>query len=63
MPKTTIMSSFVRFYYKKSSICKTEGKVTTLVGLVKDGLLSIKDAALRANMTESAFEAEIRKMS
>ena len=42
---------------------KTEGKVTTLVGLVKDGLLSIKDAALRANMTESAFEAEIRKMS
>lgn len=42
---------------------KTEGKVTTLVGLVKDGLLSIKDAALRANMTESAFEAEIRKLS
>ena len=42
---------------------KTEGKVTTACGLVKDGLLSIKDVALRANMTESAFEAEIRKMS
>ena len=42
---------------------KLRAAVAILAGLVKDGLLSIKDAALRANMTESAFEAEIRKMS
>lgn len=42
---------------------RTEGAVSMLVGLVKDGLLGIKEAALRANMTESAFEAEVKKLS
>ena len=42
---------------------RTEGAVAALAGLVKDGLLSIKDAARRANMTESAFEAEVKKRS
>ena len=42
---------------------KTEGAVAVLAGLVKDGLLSIKEAARRANMTESAFEAEVKKLS
>ena len=28
-----------------------------------DGLLSIKEAAHRANMTESAFEAEVKKLT
>ena len=42
---------------------KTEGAVTVLAGLVKDGLLSIKEAAHRANMTESAFEAEVKKLT
>ena len=42
---------------------RTEGAVAALAGLVKDGLLSIKDAARRANMTESAFEAEVKKLS
>ena len=42
---------------------RTEGAVAALAGLVKDGLLSIKDAARRANMTESAFEAEVKKIS
>ena len=42
---------------------KTEGAVAVLAGLVKDGLLSIKEAAHRANMTESAFEAEVKKLS
>lgn len=42
---------------------RTEGAVAALAGLVKDGLLSIKDAARRANMTESAFEAEAKKIS
>ena len=40
---------------------KTEGILFTLTGLVRDGILSIKDAALRANMTESAFEAAMKK--
>lgn len=42
---------------------KAEGAVAMLAGLVKDGLLGIKEAALRANMTESAFEAEVKKLS
>ena len=41
---------------------KTEGAIAVLAGLVKDGLLSIKEAAHRANMTESAFEAEVKKL-
>ena len=40
---------------------KTEGILFTLTGLVRDGILSIKDAALRANMTESAFEAAMKR--
>lgn len=42
---------------------KAEGAIDMLVGLVKDGLLSIKDAARRANMTESAFEAKMKQLS
>nr|DAR26537.1 MAG TPA: winged helix-turn-helix domain protein [Caudoviricetes sp.] len=42
---------------------KAEGAVAVLAGLVKDGLLSIKEAAHRANMTESEFEAEVKKLS
>lgn len=38
-----------------------EGKLTTLYDLVHDGLLSIKDAAARASMTESAFTTEMQK--
>ncbi len=32
-----------------------EGKIITLAGLVKDGLLSIEDAAKRTNMSASDF--------
>lgn len=39
-----------------------EGTIKTLVGLVKDGLLSVKDAAARLDMTESSFEAVMKKM-
>lgn len=42
---------------------KTEGALEALAGLVKDGLLSIKDAACRAHMTESEFEAAMKKLS
>ena len=31
------------------------GMLKTLIGLVKDGLLSLKDAAIRSNMTETEF--------
>lgn len=40
---------------------RTEGILFALTGLVRDGVLSIKDAAFRANMTESAFEAAMKK--
>ena len=33
-----------------------------LTGLVKDGLLSMKEAAIRADMTEGAFETEMEKL-
>lgn len=38
-----------------------EGSLKTLYGLVHDGLLSIKDAAARASMTESDFTTEMQK--
>ncbi|CUO07347.1 hypothetical protein [Mitsuokella jalaludinii] len=34
---------------------KAEGRWTTLVELVHDGLLTVKEAAKRAGMTEEAF--------
>ena len=40
---------------------RTEGILFALTGLVRDGILSVRDAALRANMTESAFEAAMKK--
>ena len=40
---------------------RREGTLATLTGLVKDGILTIKDAALRANMSESAFKAEMER--
>ena len=40
---------------------RMEGTLATLTGLVKDGILTIKDAALRANMSESAFKAEMER--
>ena len=42
---------------------RTEGVLTTLIGLVRDGILSIKDAALRANMSESAFKDAMERFS
>lgn len=42
---------------------KAEGALAMLAGLVKDGLLSVKEAAKRANMTESEFEAKTKKLS
>ena len=42
---------------------RKEGALITLAGLVRDGVLSVKDAALRLNMTESAFEAEMKRLA
>ncbi|MCI9313971.1 MAG: hypothetical protein HFI57_03150 [Lachnospiraceae bacterium] len=38
-----------------------KGKLKTLYDLVHDDLLSIKDAAARTSMTESAFMEEMQK--
>lgn len=38
-----------------------EGSLNTLYSLVHDGLLSIKDAAARASMTESDFTAQMQR--
>ena len=35
-----------------------KGVLATLAGLVKDGILSVADAAKRANMTTSEFESK-----
>lgn len=40
-----------------------KGKMDTLAGLVRDGLLSVKDAAARLNMTEAEFEAAMKKLA
>ena len=48
---------------EREEIGKAEGVLTTLIGLVRDGILSIKDAALRANMSESAFKNEMERLS
>ena len=38
---------------------RREGIIETLISLVKDGILSIKDAAKRAGITETAFEQKM----
>lgn len=38
-----------------------DSNLEMLAGLVKDGLLSVKDAAARLNMTEEQFRAEMKK--
>ena len=38
---------------------RAEGIIETLVSLVKDGILSVRDAAKRAGITEAAFEQKM----
>lgn len=40
---------------------RREGTLETLAGLVKDGLISVKEAASRANLSEEAFRTELGK--
>ncbi len=40
---------------------RNEGYIDAMVGLVRDNLLSIKDASVRVGMTEDAFAAMLRK--
>ena len=63
IPKETEVIDVCKAVEDMMNESKTEGAVAVLAGLVKDGLLSIKEAAHRANMTESAFEAEVKKLS
>ena len=40
---------------------RAKEKEETLIGLVKDGLLTIRDAAARLNMTEEQFRDAMKK--
>ena len=40
---------------------RMEGFIKAYVGLIKDGLLSVKEAALRMHMTEEKFVEEMEK--
>ncbi|MFQ8704239.1 MAG: hypothetical protein ACLR9I_10790, partial [Eisenbergiella sp.] len=39
-----------------------QGILRTLTGLVREGLLTVRDAAAHANMSEDAFERVLKKM-
>ena len=39
---------------------KAEGFLRAMIDLVKDGILTVSDAARRANMTEAEFEAKAK---
>ena len=39
-----------------------QGILRTLTGLVREGLLTVRDAAAHANMSEDTFERELKKM-
>ena len=41
---------------------KVEGKLETLYSLVKQGLLSLTEGALQANMSEESFQNNMNKM-
>ena len=38
---------------------REEGIISTMVSLVRDGILSIKDAAVRAGITEADFQEKM----
>ena len=42
---------------------RAEGALTILVSLVKDGIITIADAAKRANMTVAEFESKMNLKS
>ena len=42
---------------------RMEGVIKAYAGLIKDGLLSVKEAALRMHMTEEKFVEEMEKVN
>ena len=60
----------IQDYYSDMAVAKSqgrtegrdEGKLETLLGLVKDGVLTLTDAAKRVNMTEEEFTAKITEL-
>lgn len=42
---------------------ETKGKLDVLGGLVKDGILTVKDAAARLNMTEDEFREAVKNLN
>ena len=45
---------------ERACIEREEGKVEILIGLVKDGILNMQEAAKRMNMTEEVFRSKMR---
>ena len=43
--------------------CKTEGKISTLSSLIHDGILSVSEAAARADMSIDDFNAAVDRLS
>lgn len=41
---------------------RKEGIINTLLMLVKDGIISVEDAAKRANISVSTFQKDLKKM-
>ena len=60
----------IQGYYSDMAVAKSqgraegraEGKLETLLGLVKDGVLTLTDAAKRVNMTEEEFTVKITEL-
>ena len=51
------------FYDKLENIGFEKGKVTTLAELVKDGILTIKQAAERMGMSVTKFKAAMKELA
>ena len=56
------MRSWIWSTQRRIENCREEGKIegtlSTLAGLVKDGILTVDEAAKRANMTSAEFVAK-----
>lgn len=55
----SVMGGKVLEYEAKT--IKNEGRLEVLIDLVCDGLLTVKEAALRADITEDVFQEKIQE--
>ena len=54
---------YVKHYWISFEEGRAEGIISTLFGLVKDGILSLSDAAKRAGMSVAEFEEKSAKLA